>query len=377
MAGVNGGICAMNTVNFHLPAASIGEANGNATFSLNNISVRFIPQTTTRHLMRKSPCMRSQPEMPLVYASSLLDEQHFPQFATQVSLMDLLASKTQRLTEFHQQLLSSGNSGSLDLFETNSSSLLADSLTNAQIVSQIPRLEPSTSFESVAFQPVSSYVTGAAGASAAAQSPILLPRSPCLSRRNTPKSSASNRRKRPTRSIHGSPALLPKLFPNISPSLPKDLEMSAKDQALSLLITKSAYQNILEGNQIPGVTYPSELSSNFASKRISRKIAEQGRRNRIKSALQVMVSLLPENKINAPPSEHGNEFDAKSSHPLNSKAAVVENAIVHMKSLKKENEALRQELQILTEQFDTLKGSIKRQRCASTKRQQGSLEKQA
>ena len=60
-----------------------------------------------------------------------------------------------------------------------------------------------------------------------------------------------------------------------------------------LLASKSNYQNILDGTRIPGVHYSETLSNNLSSKRASHKIAEQGRRNRINTALQEMQSLLP------------------------------------------------------------------------------------
>lgn len=59
------------------------------------------------------------------------------------------------------------------------------------------------------------------------------------------------------------------------------------------LTQRSNYQNLIEGTHVPGVLYPSELSTNLTSKRTSHKIAEQGRRNRINLALQEMQSLLP------------------------------------------------------------------------------------
>src|SRR5436305_12213546 len=70
--------------------------------------------------------------------------------------------------------------------------------------------------------------------------------------------------------------------------------MSADTSAL-LLASKSNYQNILEGTHLPGVMYPEALSTNLTSKRTSHKIAEQGRRNRINSALQEIAKLLPNN----------------------------------------------------------------------------------
>lgn len=60
-----------------------------------------------------------------------------------------------------------------------------------------------------------------------------------------------------------------------------------------LLASKSNYQNILEGNHLPGVSYPDSLSTGLTSKRTSHKVAEQGRRNRINEALKEMQCLIP------------------------------------------------------------------------------------
>lgn len=357
----------MSTVSFHLPAASMDEPSENASFSLETISTVPPPQTTTRRLMGKSSCMRPQPEMPLVYSSTLLDKQHFPHLAAQASLMKLPASKAQWLTTSHQGLPSSGNIGSLELSETKSDTPLAGSLTNAQIISQISRPKPSRASEKIKFQSVSSLVTGAVGASPAQSSAMLL-RPSGYSRREKQKPPAKNSRKRPTGSLHAPPAVLPKLLPNIKPFLPTGPETFDQDRTLRLLQTKSAYQNILEGNQIPGVSYPSELSLNLEAKRISRKIAEQGRRNRLKSALQIMASLLPDINTSTSMSEDDNKFN----HFLNSKASIVENAIVHIRSLNKENADLGQEVQVLKEQLQSLKRSIRRQQYISTKRYQRS-----
>jgi hypothetical protein len=135
-------------------------------------------------------------------------------------------------------------------------------------------------------------------------------------------------------SVQVSPALRPKISPNIKPLLPGGV--TAEDTASHLLATKSNYQRILEGNTVPGVSYPSELSTNLTSKRTSHKIAEQGRRNRINSALQEIATLLPhppkESKIPEP------EIDKKdkSGAVPNSKASTVEMAIDYIKQLQKE-----------------------------------------
>jgi len=120
-------------------------------------------------------------------------------------------------------------------------------------------------------------------------------------------------------------------------------------------MSKSNYQNILEGNMVPGVTYPSELSNNLTSKRTSHKIAEQGRRNRINSALQIMAGLLPDNG-KSPSGDDSDKKDSKQQNNSNSKASVVEQAIVHLRQLETENGDLKKEVQDLKSQLEQLKG---------------------
>ena len=119
--------------------------------------------------------------------------------------------------------------------------------------------------------------------------------------------------------------------------------MTAEDTASRLLTSKSNYQNILEGNTVPGVSYPSELSTNLTSKRTSHKIAEQGRRNRINSALQEIATLLPksvlkenEEAVESPGSDKAGKKDCKQAGTATSKANTVEMAIVYIKQLQQE-----------------------------------------
>lgn len=67
-----------------------------------------------------------------------------------------------------------------------------------------------------------------------------------------------------------------------------------------LLASKSNYQNLLEGNRLPGVNYPDSLSSGLTTKRTSHKVAEQGRRNRINEALKEMQALIPKRSAQSP-----------------------------------------------------------------------------
>lgn len=120
--------------------------------------------------------------------------------------------------------------------------------------------------------------------------------------------------------------------------------MSAEDSASRLLMSKSNYQNIIEGNTVPGVSYPSELSTNLTSKRTSHKIAEQGRRNRINFALQEIATLLPRKMIkdmaiddgDSPEGDKTDKKDGKQANTPNSKASTVELAIIYIKQLQEE-----------------------------------------
>jgi hypothetical protein len=144
--------------------------------------------------------------------------------------------------------------------------------------------------------------------------------------------------------VLASPALLPRISPSIKPLLPGGGKVS-EDTASLLLASKSNYQNILEGTHLPGVSYPSELSTNLTSKRTSHKIAEQGRRNRINSALQEIATLLPRGQAKDSGGEKSGSGDAGEnehtngkggSQSANSKASTVEQAIEYIKQLKKD-----------------------------------------
>ncbi|KKP00734.1 hypothetical protein THAR02_07160 [Trichoderma harzianum] len=340
-----------------LPAASTDGSDENASVSPENLSEMPPPPIPARRSMSKSPYIRPQTNMQPSLGTGLLDEQHPPHPATPASLMKLPASKTKKIITSHQEAPLSDNIESLELPESISNPSLAGGLADNQLGIQTPQAEPSLVSKGVTFQSMPSPIVRAAGTSSANQSPLLLPGASGSSQRKTPQLSARNSRKRSTGSIHASPALLPRISPNIKPLLPGAPGMSVEDQASRLLMSKSNYQNILEGNQVPGVSYPSELSTNLTSKRTSHKIAEQGRRNRINSALQIMASLLPDSKNKIISGDDEDKKDGKQSHASNSKASVVENAIVHMKNLEKENVDLKQELQALRDQLEKLKGS--------------------
>lgn len=75
----------------------------------------------------------------------------------------------------------------------------------------------------------------------------------------------------------------------------------------------------MEGNHSQlGLSYPEQLSAEITSKRTSHKLAEQGRRNRINSALSDLGNVL------------GEGFQASS------KASIVEMSIMYIKALQEE-----------------------------------------
>jgi len=165
------------------------------------------------------------------------------------------------------------------------------------------------------------------------------------SSRRTPQVAPRNSKKRSSSSVLASPALLPKISPSIKPLLPGGGSV-AEDTASLLLASKSNYQNILEGTHLPGVSYPTELSTNLTSKRTSHKIAEQGRRNRINSALQEIATLLPRGPGKDSGGEKSGSGEAGDNNEngsgkgggqsANSKASTVEQAIDYIKQLKQE-----------------------------------------
>jgi hypothetical protein len=173
--------------------------------------------------------------------------------------------------------------------------------------------------------------------SSATQSPQLLAGSGFGSRKTPQLLPRGTKKRGSISSIPVSPALRPRISPSIKPLLPGGAD--AEEAASQLLASKSNYQRILEGNTLPGVSYPSELSTNLTSKRTSHKIAEQGRRNRINSALHEIATLLPrppkDSEGEGSDSKREKEKDKNGGGP-NSKASTVEMAIEYIKQLRQE-----------------------------------------
>jgi hypothetical protein len=120
-------------------------------------------------------------------------------------------------------------------------------------------------------------------------------------------------------------------------------------QAL-LLASKSNYQNILSGNTVPGVSYPTDLSTSLTSKRTSHKIAEEGQRNRINSALQEMQTLLVSTQ-----KYHPERIVTTAAEVKNSKATTVESAVRYIRKLQQKLSEKDKLLEAKTAEMEELK----------------------
>lgn len=323
-----------------LTGPTSSEESENASVSPENLS-EMPPPPIPQKQSSKSPFIQPQPQ-PQPQPAIPAHIQGKPSPATPASLMKLPASSANNSTSSNPQDL--GPSDHIESFELPESVNFNTRPQPPRIDTATPTQSPSDpgSAKAASFQPLPSPIfakpTAAASASA---SPNLGPGSSGPSARKTPQLPArgSKSKRGSVSSVHVSPALRPRISPSIMPLLPGTPGgLSAEDTASRLLASKSNYQNILEGNTVPGVHYPSELSTNLTSKRTSHKIAEQGRRNRINSALQEIATLLPQ-----PVKESGDSDNAekdkkekdKSGAP-NSKASTVELAIEYIKQLKQE-----------------------------------------
>ncbi|KAK2754896.1 Phosphorus acquisition-controlling protein [Colletotrichum kahawae] len=328
-----------------LPAPMSSEESENASVSPENLS-DMPPPPLPQKASSKSPFIQPQPQ-PQPHPAIPAHIQGKPSPATPASLMKLPSSSANNSAASNPQDL--GPSDHIESFELPESVNFNSRPQPPRIDTATPTQSPSDpgSARASSFQPLPSPIfakpTAAASASA---SPNLAPGSTGPSARRTPqllaRGSKGGGKRGSVSSVHVSPALRPRISPSIKPLLPGTPGgMSAEDTASRLLASKSNYQNILEGNTVPGVTYPSELSTNLTFKRTSHKIAEQGRRNRINSALQEIATLLPQ-----PPKESGESDNAdkkdkdkdkdKAGGAPNSKASTVELAIEYIKQLKQE-----------------------------------------
>ncbi|KAL4737632.1 helix-loop-helix DNA-binding domain-containing protein [Aspergillus similis] len=175
--------------------------------------------------------------------------------------------------------------------------------------------------------------------------PMPSPSGPVPKKSDTPKLGPVSRKRQSLSSSHPSPSLRPKISPNIQPLVAGDTS------AAYLAGIKSNYQQILEGTLLPGVSYPETLAENLSSKRTNHKLAEQGRRNRINTALKEIETLIPSayvqmklNKEAATCNGKGEKEKERAGNQPISKASTVEMAIDYIKSLKAELDATKVKL---------------------------------
>lgn len=349
-----------------LPAASTEGSEENASVSPENLAEMPPPPVPARRSTSKSPYIGPQggnattptqtsSAVPVLSSTAMDVGMDQPHPATPASLMRLPASRAKKSQSGLNEQVSMDNIEALELPESVSKNALPQIDTRTAAATPDRPQTGDSSAKTATFQALPSPGFKRPGTTSATQSPQLQPGSSGPSARKTPLIAPRGaNRKRSTGSVHVSPALLPRISPNIKPLLPGAPGESAEDTASRLLMSKSNYQNILEGNNVPGVSYPTELSTNLTSKRTSHKIAEQGRRNRINSALQVMAGLLPDQKSSGEGDEEDKK-DSKAANAANSKASVVEKAIVHMQNLEQENVGLKKELEDLKNQLEQLK----------------------
>lgn len=169
-------------------------------------------------------------------------------------------------------------------------------------------------------------------------SPQLLPTTNTSNTREAPTMTPRCSNNGQSSSLHASVAL-PAISPSLKPLLPGSPGMSAKDMTSHLLVIKSNYENILEGNMVPGVSYPSELLTSLTSKQTQHKVAEQCRRNRLNSALQTIATLLPSHvKGTKVPGRKtsGDKNEDTEPDAANTKASTIELAIKYIRQLQRE-----------------------------------------
>ncbi|ESZ98240.1 hypothetical protein SBOR_1336 [Sclerotinia borealis F-4128] len=271
--------------------------------------------------------------------------------ATPASLMRITKSPTAPESMLSQEM--EIDDPALDVFvlpEAATTTRPTLSRIDTQSDGQMTPTLSSTGSKTPGFQPLPSPGVARPGvAASASQSPQIDAMGGAVgAARRTPQTLARGSKKRASTSVLASPALLPKISPSIKPLLPSGSSMHDDATASFLLTSKSNYQNILEGTHLPGVSYPSELSTNLTSKRTSHKLAEQGRRNRINTALTTLHDMIPSeyyprgkpkestgDKSGSGDAGENEPASSKGGQSANSKAATVEVAIDYIRHLEK------------------------------------------
>ncbi|QSZ28840.1 hypothetical protein DSL72_003345 [Monilinia vaccinii-corymbosi] len=271
--------------------------------------------------------------------------------ATPASLMRIIKSPTATESMLNQEMeLDDPALDAFSLPEAANTARPVLSRINKQSDGQMTPTLGATGSRTPGFQPLPSpVVAGPQASSSMNQSPqIDAMNGTSGAARKMPQTLARGPKKRMSNSVLASPALLPKISPSIKPLLPGGSSLHDDTTASLLLASKSNYQKILEGTHLPGVSYPSELSTNLTFKRTSHKLAEQGRRNRINSALTTLHDMIPSEYLSRGKSkdavgDKGGSGDSgenesaslKGGQSANSKAATVEVAIEYISHLEK------------------------------------------
>lgn len=241
----------------------------------------------------------------------------------------------------------------IEKLERRKSSTTSISSTNSSTSSRKPSISKSPLTVSANTTPSTTPATNKKWPRKGSATKVMLP-SPKLNAQGSgsstmikPKLSVSQPSWKSRNGSSSSPVIRPKISPHISPNMDGSSSLTSTPQLLpatsnshsrhasisgssgspvingtdlsAYLASKSNYQNIVDGTHSQlGLSYPESLSADLTSKRTSHKLAEQGRRNRINSALADLAKLL------AP------------THQASSKASTVEMAIEYIRSLKAE-----------------------------------------
>jgi hypothetical protein len=246
-------------------------------------------------------------------------------------------------------------------------------LTPRMAARKTPKLGPLSTPGTARATPLASAVT----------SPVSGMASPVTSRRPELKSRNSKKRGSVSHALV-SPALRPRISPSIRPLVPEGAT-STEDQHTQFLASRSNYQNLIDNTHLPGVSYPADLPTQLTSKRTSHKIAEQGRRQRINTALTEMNKLLPKESpvIGAKNDDYDDDEDdddfkkgGGGKGGGNSKAATVEAAIRYIHSLKKDDAEKAEALSKAAKDMEELKKKLAalEKKCGSEAKAEGTNE---
>lgn len=373
------------------PATSIGGNTSSLRYESNDSSQDSVsPEPLSEPLMpppalphtRKSPAMgpqRSEPQSGQVATPATLmniqTRQHIQESSGHFSGYATVVSEPQDEPMEDISLPEAATATTTSMYNQPQAAHADVATDPAASAKNTPFIEPqSANTQSTNPQPTSKPPSGSV-------TPTVMP-SPSgpVPKKDKERKQSVSRGKRPSiASSHVSPALRPRISPNIQPLVRGEGEPSlspttsrhsnaslvglSSDISALYLASKSNYQHIIDGTVLPGVTYPEHLAENLSSKRTNHKLAEQGRRNRINTALKEIESLLPPGfaqerlaKEGKEPSSAKGDKDKPAHHPI-SKASTVELAIDYIKSLQRELAETKEQLRQAESKLNGQEGS--------------------